>query len=313
MTATTQTNAAMKRRTFLAAAVLAAGLGWASDVLAEPSPVDLQVVDRGTGRALPFWRQNGRLFIAGEPGARYGLRVSNHTGGRVLLVLSVDGVNVFTGETAKYDQRGYVVEAYDSYDVTGWRKSETEVAAFAFAPLSASYASRTGRPGDVGVIGMAVFRERPPAPRPYAEASRGRFEQRTSDRDSASDAVSPPLPLPPMMAPSMKAAPAPTTPAQAPSIARGAAAESSIARRTDEKLGTAHGAREWSSITLVDFVRATSRPQSVRQIEYDTAPHLLARGVTPPPSYPDYPQHRPRPFPEEPGRSGFVPDPTPGR
>src|SRR6185437_10990140 len=76
---------------------------------------------------------------------------TNHTGGRVLVVMSVDGVNIITGQTAGYGQRGYVFGPYQSYDVTGWRKS---------------YAARTGRPGDVGVIGVAAFKERVVAPVP---------------------------------------------------------------------------------------------------------------------------------------------------
>ena len=65
--------------------------------LRRPDPVDLKVVDRETGQALRVWRHDGRLFVAGEPGARYSLRVTNHTDGRVLVVMSVDGVNILTG------------------------------------------------------------------------------------------------------------------------------------------------------------------------------------------------------------------------
>jgi hypothetical protein len=50
-------------------------------------------------------------------------------------------------------------------DIGGWRKSMSEVAAFVFTALPESYAARTGRPGNVGVIGVAVFREYQP-PRP---------------------------------------------------------------------------------------------------------------------------------------------------
>ena len=74
--------------------------------------VDLQVMDRETGQPLRVWRHRGRLFVAGQPGARYSLRVTNNTGGRVLVVMSVDGVNILTGETAGYGQRGYVFGPY---------------------------------------------------------------------------------------------------------------------------------------------------------------------------------------------------------
>jgi hypothetical protein len=52
------------------------------------------------------------LLTAGEPGVRYGLRVANRSSARVLAVLSIDGVNILTGESAAYDQRGYVFDPY---------------------------------------------------------------------------------------------------------------------------------------------------------------------------------------------------------
>src|SRR5262249_39846641 len=109
--------------------------------------VDINVVNRDTGESLRTWYHDGRLYVAGDPGTRYGLRFANHTGGRVLAVVSVDGVNIVTGETANYDQRGYVLDPWQTINVNGWRKSETAVAAFQFSPLSASYAAKTGRPG----------------------------------------------------------------------------------------------------------------------------------------------------------------------
>ena len=78
-----------------------------------------------------------------------------------MVVLSVDGVNVITGETASVGQTGYVLDPWQSYDIAGWRKSDTAIASFVFAALGDSYAARTGRPGNVGVIGMAAFLEKP--------------------------------------------------------------------------------------------------------------------------------------------------------
>ena len=289
------------RRTLLAAALALTALSPAAAALADPPAVDLMVVDRDGDRPLPLWRHHGRLFVAGEPGARYSLRVANHAGGRVLVVLSVDGVNILTGDTAGYGQRGYVLEPYRSYDLTGWRKSRTEVAAFSFAPLPQSYAARTGRPGDVGVIGMAVFSERPLI-EPLA-ASRG---------------LAPP---PPGRGRAMVMAPPPPPPLAVPgprskAAGGGSLTGSRMARRDfeasapTEKLGTAHGAREWSLSEEVSFVRATPYPQSVRQIEYDTYANLVAAGVIPPGPHED---HRPQAFPSAPHGGPYVPDPPDDR
>ena len=101
-----------------------------------------------------------------QPGHRYAVRLTNTTGGRVLVVLSVDGVNAISGQTAHPSQAGYVLEPWQTTEVAGWRKSLDDVAQFVFTDLGDSYAARTGRPDNVGVIGIAVFRERPlPVPR----------------------------------------------------------------------------------------------------------------------------------------------------
>ena len=85
--------------------------------------VDLQIVDRSRGDVLSTWRHRGTSWVAGRPGDRYALRLSNRTGGRVLVVLSVDGVNVVSGETASTGQTGYVLGPWASAEITGWRKS----------------------------------------------------------------------------------------------------------------------------------------------------------------------------------------------
>src|SRR5215212_7355497 len=108
MTMPERTMTSLRRRAVLAMAVSAIGFAGAAKAQVAADLVDLTVVDRETGQSLQVWRRDGRLFVAGQPGARYSLRVTNHTGGRVLVVMSVDGVNILTGEPAGYGQRGYV-------------------------------------------------------------------------------------------------------------------------------------------------------------------------------------------------------------
>ena len=125
---------------------------------------DVTVIDRNSGVTLPVYTNKGEYWVAGAPGARYAIAIRNKLGERVMAVTSVDGINVVSGATAAWGQTGYVFDAHDNYQITGWRKSSSEVAAFEFAPASDSYAERTGRPNQVGVIGVAVFRERLPEP-----------------------------------------------------------------------------------------------------------------------------------------------------
>src|SRR2546427_7009971 len=143
------------------AALLAAGTAAAS----AGALVDVAVVNRATGERIPVHAHRACLYLAGAPGTKYSLLLNNKSGERVLTVVSVDGVNVITGDTAAPAQSGYVLEPWGSVGIEGWRKSMSEVAAFVFTALPESYAARTGRPGNVGVIGVAVFREYQP-PRP---------------------------------------------------------------------------------------------------------------------------------------------------
>ncbi len=117
-------------------------------------------------RPCSLTNHRGASYIAGRPGNRYAVRLTNRSGARVLVVLSVDGVNAISGETAATGQQGYVLAPHASAEITGWRKSWQEAAAFYFTALPDSYAARTGRPDNVGVIGAAVFRERVRYPQP---------------------------------------------------------------------------------------------------------------------------------------------------
>ncbi|HWE47541.1 MAG TPA: hypothetical protein VG407_16080 [Caulobacteraceae bacterium] len=303
-------NIFLRRRSVLAAAAAAIGLGGASAAVAQPDLVDFKVVDRETGQPLRVWRHHGRFFVAGEPGRKYALRVTNHTGGRLLVVMSVDGVNILSGETAGVDQRGYVFDPYQTWDLTGWRKSDSEVAAFVFAPLPKSYAARTGRPADVGVIGVAAFREKaaplPPPPPVYSPP----VSAQTTIRGGARAADSgdrftppPPSPLPGSAAPMAMPPAAPAARASRP--VNEATVTGARLHRDDEKLGTGHGEREWSVVRTVEFERATNRPEMVQQIEYDTYDRLVAAGVI------RAVDHPPRPFPMKPDGEGYVPDPPP--
>ena len=66
-------------------------------VAAAAAPVrQLDVYDRSSGETLSVHAKDGRSYVVGTPGHEYALRIRNTTGGRVLAVTSVDGVNVIT-------------------------------------------------------------------------------------------------------------------------------------------------------------------------------------------------------------------------
>ena len=264
------------RRAFVALAAVAAA--FASPVLAIGSVVDVELLDRGSNERLSTYQHRGAAWVAGRPGSRYAVRMRNRSGGRVLVVLSIDGVNAVTGETAAVGQAGYVLAPYQSTEITGWRKSQTEAAAFYFTALPDSYAARTDRPDNVGVIGVAVFRER------VREIAERPLESPRRSLDRAE-------------------------PGPGQSADRGRAAESAAAASPeskaagalrDERLGTGHGEREYAPTTQTTFERASERADEIVRLRYDSYDNLLAAGVI----------ARPRPGPVTPEPfPGFVPDP----
>ena len=261
-----------------AASLALMALGTAFNANAVGSLVDVVLVDRDAASVLDIYPHRGRHYIAGRPGARYAIRVTNRTGERVLAVMSVDGVNIVTGQTAAWNQSGYVLQPWASHEITGWRKSTQEVAAFEFAALPDSYAALTGRPNDVGVIGVALFNERvvvaPPTIAPQLgrsdkpDAARALGAARETGRAESSSKSA--------AAPAAGAAPVAGSPA-----AETAAADVARAplRERTERLGTAHGARENSYASTTSFVRRSSHPTEQVSLFYDRHENLARAGV----------------------------------
>lgn len=173
-------------RILLAAFVLLAGKAHARAELA-----DLSIFDRTEGRRLQAHWHEGRAYVVGKPGNEYRITVRNRLREDVLAVVSVDGVNVVTGQTADPLQAGYVISPHGSIDIQGWRRSLQQTAAFYFTSLADTYAARTGRPDNVGVIGIALFRKRHTPPPNRIGRNEGRAEGRAEplSRDRAAAAI----------------------------------------------------------------------------------------------------------------------------
>ncbi|GAB6194870.1 hypothetical protein [Lysobacter xanthus] len=237
---------ARTRAVLAVAALLAAAAGSAqAQGYGRGERVEMSIVDRDARDELPQYYARGQAWVPGVPGHRYAVRLTNRSPERVLVVLSVDGVNAVSGQTADGNQAGYVLEPYGTTEVAGWRKSMRDVAQFYFSDLRDSYAARTGRPRNVGVIGIAVFDEArrlpPPPPVYYPE------------RREAMDAQG-----------------APAAAASAPPMEESRA----------QSIGTGHGYREYAPVSRTGFVRAGG-PVQVTEVRYDDADVLAQRGIIP--------------------------------
>jgi hypothetical protein len=241
--------------------------------------VDVQVLNEDTGALLALLPYQGRDYVEGQPGNRFAVVLQNVTDQRVLAVVSVDGVNAISGQTAGSQQSGYVLEPWQRIEVKGWRKSYQDIAEFYFTDLPDSYAARTGRPQNVGVIGVAAFRERRYEPVPYQPMPQiGRAEE---------------------------SAAAPSASAKAADAASGAAAPYDGRRDRElsrQELGTGHGERRYDPVTGTQFERESERPNQVVALYYDSYQSLVSRGVIP--------GWRSRPGDPEPFPIGFAPDPS---
>ena len=214
-------------------------LACSTQACATGSIADLSIYDRTEGRQLQVYRHEGRAYVAGKPGNEYQVSLRSRERDDILAVVSVDGVNAVTCQTADASQSGYVLSPGSSMSVHGWRKSLSETAAFYFTTLADSYAARTGRPDNVGVIGVALFRRKQElqplgqiAPSPH------------SRNESSSDAASGPR-----------------------------------AAEAEKQIGTGHGRHETSYARYVAFQRASLVPAETITIYYDSRANLVARGV----------------------------------
>jgi hypothetical protein len=260
--------------------------------------VDVNVVDVDQGGVLSPIDFRGRAYIAGQPGHRFSVTLANRTGERVLAVLSVDGVNAISGQTAGAAQAGYVLDPWQQVEIRGWRKDYSDVAEFYFTDLPDSYAARTGRPDNVGVIGLAAFRERGPAPIAYRQPDpyRARYPQSAPARPAYPPDADGDRRASKALAGASADAAAPSVQAQANGIAEREPAGDAVA----QELGTGHGQRRYDPVAQTQFERASSRPDQVLSLFYDSWDALAARGVI------GGRRHvaQPEPFP-----LGFVPDP----
>jgi len=270
--------------------VAAAALALAFDTAAHampPSAVTIDVYDRTQGETLAIHPLDSQRYVVGTPGHEYAIRIRNETSRRILAVTSVDGVNVVTGETAAPEQSGYVIEAGGSVEIAGWRRSLERTSAFYFTDLGDSYAARTGRPRNVGVIGVAVFHE---LVRPMISSF---LRDKVLAHENEGD---------PRVRAERADAAAPAAPAQDAAGETGRLAASEPRQMLSNKLGTGFGRDEASLVQRVRFERATSAPAESISIQYDRRDNLIAMGVLP---RPRYAQKTPDPFPA----MRFVPAP----
>src|SRR5262249_13128104 len=155
--------------------------------------VDVEVLVDGSSAPLYVkpWAWDRRYFQAFR-GRNYSLAVTNHTGQRVGVLISVDGLNVVSGERSALagNEAMYVLDPYERAVIRGWRTSLEGVRRFVFVDEERSYAERTGQAnGDMGWIRVLSFREQQPQvwiePRERRDHDWEPYGSREEQRDEA--------------------------------------------------------------------------------------------------------------------------------
>ena len=121
----------------------------------------MQVEIIQNGKVLNTYQHAGKRYVEVPALGPYQIRLGNHSFKRRMAVISVDGINVVDGEDAAIDGQGYVLEAFQTITIKGWRRTDSEVAEFIFGSDGTSYAQGTGRGvRNTASIGIAVFDEK---------------------------------------------------------------------------------------------------------------------------------------------------------
>jgi hypothetical protein len=268
--------------------------------------VSVEVAGRTTA-LYPAPDGSARHYLEACEGARYAVTLTNRTRERLGVVLTVDGLNVVSGQRDLGRGRMYVLAPFEQTTVRGWRSSLAEVRQFTFVDERASYATRSGlASGRMGWIEVAVYREeRPWVASPCGrglcdDAGRDRFGARQpQDRVDAAESPDAPAAASPMPEGRAKSeADAEESRPAAEGLRRAPAP-----RRNESFPGTGWGDRAYDPVTVVDF-RAQAGPAERTTLRYEYARSLRALGILPRPA-----QERDRLAERERGSLGFAPPP----
>lgn len=129
------------------------------------------------GKPLRQFFHNNRFYIESRNGTEYTIKLKNHTHKRIMAVFSVDGIDALHGGKASEAKSGYIVNAYSTTEITGYRIDDNNVAKFKFSDGTDSYATQVEykfdekkiaqvKNGEIapssnnGVIGIRVWEEK---------------------------------------------------------------------------------------------------------------------------------------------------------
>jgi hypothetical protein len=155
-------------------------------VAAERNGVSMQVEINDEAR--PEYHGRGNTYIEGLRGKPYQIRLTNPTGNRVAVALSVDGLNTIDAKhTDAWNASKWVLDPYESTVIEGWQVSGTTARQFFFTGESRSYGAALGQTENLGIIQAVFYREQPR----YIEYSNEETRDMSSPRPPSAGASAP--------------------------------------------------------------------------------------------------------------------------
>ncbi len=258
--------------------------------------VDVRVEVAGSTVPLyPSPRWDGRRYFEAHRGQEYAITLRNTTSERIGVLISVDGLNVISGQRSALasGETMYVLDPWGTATIRGWRTSLDDIRRFVFVDEERSYASRTGQAnGDLGWVRVLAFRE----DRPMAWHDE---RYRIDGNAPAPEAAVPSAPEAKSGADDGPRANA--EPRTARKDAQGLSGEASQRSEADANPGTGWGRGGYDPVREVTYI-AQSRPSDRIVLRYEYADGRRALGIEPARG-PDRPGQRDR------GELGFAQPP----
>src|SRR5258708_16172673 len=124
-------------------------------------PYTLEVL--GDGRQVAELYGKARRYVEASPGREYSLRLTNNSGRRVAIAVSVDGLNSIDAKTTTAQAGSkWILGPYESIVLDGWQTSSALARRFYFTTEKGSYGAWLGKTDNLGAIPPAHFPQLPP-------------------------------------------------------------------------------------------------------------------------------------------------------
>lgn len=214
------------------------------------------------------YQARGNVYVEAIRGEDYVLRLTNPTGRRVAVALSVDGLNTINAKhTDPKNAPKWILDPWQTIEISGWQVSGSHARSFYFTGENNSYGAALGQTENLGVIEAVFFREK----LGFVENYLPFLQREEKSRDSAPRGDS------------GRAEGGAAPRAQAPSSAQAPSAPQESQGKDkldDDYAATGMGNRQRHDIRQVEIDLESSPTASIR-IRYEFRPQLVKLGVLP--------------------------------